>query len=87
MLNKYNQCSSRYVLSPVVTLLFIYISLLKCSHTSIIQGDYSIQSLQTMVDLEKKMASEDFKKFSENSYFTFRCTSLEFGLKFWPGQT
>ena len=33
-----------------------------------------------MKDLEEKMPSEDFKKFSENSYFTFRCTS-----KIWSG--
>ena len=38
--------------------------------------------LQTMEDQEGKMSSEDFKKFSENPYFTciFRCTS-----KIWSG--
>ena len=36
--------------------------------------------LQIMEDLEENMPSEEFKKFSDNSYFTFRCTS-----KIWYG--
>ena len=33
--------------------------------------------LQTMEDLEENMPLENFTKFSENAYFTFRCT-IEF---------
>ena len=44
--------------------------------------------LQTIEDLEENMPLENFTKFSENSYFTFRCTIiLSFVPEFRSGQT
>ena len=47
------------MLSVVVTLLFIYMSVLKYNYISMLQGDYSTQShqvyLPTMKDLEENM--------------------------------